>query len=93
MATLPCAQTENSLAVCGTFDEAVNPDQGQCASRRVKKDCEAPTLPVIQCDDDTYTTVYDPDATPKFSVIAKVFDGNCDPVLDEDGNQILTTVQ
>lgn len=94
MSTLStCGQTQNSLAVCGTFETAVNPDEGQCSGRRVKKDCERPALPVIQCNDDAYTTIYNPNATPKFSVIAKLFDANCLPILDEGGNQILTVIQ
>lgn len=54
---------QNTLCVCGTFAEPENPDQGQCASYRVKKDCEAPDVPVLT------EMSYDPDDDPPFTII------------------------
>lgn len=86
----PCPnQTTNQ--VCGQFSEPVNPDLGVCSPTKVKTDCEAPVLPTPQCGE-TFVTVYDPDATPKFKVTAQVFDQNCLPILDRDGLPIFTTI-
>lgn len=77
--------------ICGTFEEAVNPDQGQCFPYRVKRTCEVPALPVITCDDDEYETI---ESTPPnyFVVSARLFDENCLPITDEDGLAIQTIV-
>ncbi len=52
----------NTDDVCGEFETPANPDQGQDYPKRLKKDCEAPTIPALS------TINYDPDADPKFTV-------------------------
>ena len=81
----------NTASICGDFDEATNPDLGQAHPYRVKIDCEVPTLPVAKCGDDSFTVTYDPDATKRFSISAILYDENCDPVLDESGQPIVST--
>lgn len=83
-------QNPSSLRVCGTFPEPTVPDQGDCHPYRLKKDCEAPTLPVPACDDTEATIEYDPDATPPFRVLTRLFDSNCEVVTDSEGEPILT---
>lgn len=91
-----CCTNQNAKAVCGGFTEPTNPDLGRCHTYRVKRDCERPALPTIQCDDTEYTVVFDPDAVPPFSVFtifARLFDENCLPITDENGDTIITASQ
>ena len=69
---------------CGTFVEPTVADEGQCSPYRVKITCEAPTLPVAQCSDTAYTTVYNPeDVLHPFYVVASLFDESCIAITDE----------
>ena len=87
------AQNPTTLSVCGTFTDPDNPDQGQCYPVKVSENCSAPTLPVIQCDDDEYTVEYQPDNTEHpFRVVARVFDEACLPITDESDQNILTYI-
>lgn len=79
--------------VCGAWEEPEVEDQGQCVPYREKRTCEAPELPVIQCDDDEYTVIPQPENEEfPFKVSARLFDENCEPVTDQLGNDILTYV-
>jgi hypothetical protein len=82
-------------SICGSFelpDGAVE-DQGQCSPYRVKITCEAPTLPVAGCSDDTYEVVYQPeDIEHPFIVLSKLFDSLCDVITDDSGDPITTVV-
>lgn len=82
----------NSSGICGDWTDPVNPATGNCFPYREKRDCEAPVLPAIVCEDDTYTTEYDPDGPPFFRITAKLFDSNCLPILDSTGANILTVI-
>lgn len=93
MATWP--NNVGSVAVCGEFEIPTVPDLGQCAPYRVKKSCEAPTIPIAPCDDETFYAEYNPDAvSPEkpFHIVAGLYDESCLPILDEDGVQILTNI-
>jgi hypothetical protein len=92
MTTWPSLPSSTSI-VCGEFVQPTNPDLGQCSPYRTKKDCEAPALPYVTCADDTYITMYDPDSATHFSVLAKVFDENCEVILDENSLPITAIVQ
>lgn len=81
-----------ATCVCGTFETPTTPDQGRCFPYREKRDCEAPVLPVPPCADEEYTTVYDPDSTPPFRVLATLRDENCEIITDENGDPIITTI-
>lgn len=79
--------------VCGTFTDPVNPDQGVGWPLKRTISCEAPTLPVIECSDPNYTTVFDPtNESAPFSVLASLFDENCLLVTDQDGAPIILTI-
>lgn len=86
-----CGNPWNSSVteVCGTFDEPTVEDQGRCHTYRVKRSCEAPTLPTAQCDDALYETFYDPtDESAPFYVIASLFNESCLAITDENGDTI-----
>lgn len=79
----------NVCRVCGEFPTPVVEDLGRCSPHRVKTDCEAPVLPVIQCNDDEYRTIYQPENVDHpFAVSARLFDENCEPIWDQNGNDI-----
>jgi hypothetical protein len=80
----------NTESVCGEFETPTNADAGVCHPYRLKISCEAPVIPDAACGDTEFTVAYDPDATPKWRITSRTFDENCDPILDEDGNPILT---
>ncbi len=83
--------TGSVTCVCGAFPVPTVPDQGQCVPYREKRDCEAPVLPPIECDDDEYTTVFQPEnESNPFKVSARLFDQDCEPILDENDEPILT---
>ena len=91
MALTPCCNPWNSTvqSECGTFEEPAVADQGQCHTYRVKRDCAPPALPVAQCADDSYETLYDPeDQLNPFKVSAKLFDENCEAITDESADPI-----
>ncbi len=91
MSACCCNQVGPSTkCVCGVWTIPENPDQGQCVSYREKRDCEAPVLPVINCDDDEYITVFQPQNVNPFKVSARLFDENCETIQDQLGNDILT---
>ncbi len=87
-----CGGLQNSvLAICGEFDSCPpNPDLGRCFPYRLKLSCAAPDLPVPGCGDYDFTIVYTPGAIPPWSVISILRDQDCNPILDEDNNQITT---
>jgi hypothetical protein len=62
---------------------------GCCSPKAVKTDCEAPVLPVAQCDDDEYITIPQPDnILHPFAISARLFDENCEVITDESGAAI-----
>lgn len=77
---------------CGTFSDPENPDSGACFPYRNQLDCERPALPPVQCDDDEYTVEASGLASPPFVVVSRIFDENCEPILDENNAPIMTRV-
>lgn len=94
MATCCCnVSFPSTKCVCGTWTIPEDPDEGQCVPYREKRTCDAPVLPVIQCEDDEYTTEFQPENEDNpFKVSARLFDENCEPITDQLGNDILTYV-
>ncbi len=88
-----CSLPSGVPAICGDFNNTTpTPDLGRCFPYRVKRDCGAPDLPVIECNDDTYVVVAQPgNVLYPFIVISTLFDELCDIILDSAGNPILTT--
>lgn len=82
----------NQKCVCGDPVPVSNEDKGKCFPRRTKITCEAPVIQNPPCNDEEYYTIYDPNSTPKFKVVAKLMDSSCEPITDESGNPILTTL-
>jgi hypothetical protein len=79
----------STRAVCGEFVEPTVPDEGRCSPYRVKTDCEAPTIPVAQCEDDQYAVIYQPENEDNpFAISARLFDSCCEAITDESGNPI-----
>lgn len=79
----------NVCRVCGEFPTPTVEDLGACSPYRTKRDCEAPALPVVTCDDTEYRTIYQPEnALHPFAVSARLFDENCDPFTDQNGAAI-----
>lgn len=89
--SFPTPQQQSVSAICGTFADPTTPDQGQCFPYKSSQTCDAPTLPVASCSDDQYTTTYDP-LTQSFTVTARMFDQNCQPILDQNGATITTVI-
>lgn len=88
----PLGGNQSTLMVCGKFEEPVNPDKGKCFPYRVKNDCEAPSVPQNPCNDTDAYIIVDTENPTKFIVIATLFDENCEPILDDDGNKIMTQI-
>ena len=75
--------------VCGVFATPVVEDLGKCSPHRLKTDCEAPVLPVLQCPDDVAITIFQPqNVAHPFAVSAPLDDQNCDVITDQNGAAI-----
>lgn len=96
MADCPCnnypGPTGAANCVCGPFEEPTVKDTGRCHSYRVKRDCEAPVVPAIQCEDDTFEVISTPDLIPPFRIRTVLRDSNCDIITDNEGDPIFTTI-
>lgn len=87
-----CNQISTSCE-CGEFSEPTVHDEGRGSPYRVKISCEAPVLPVAECDDDIYITLYNPDDTEHpFAVLSRLFDQLCEPVTDQNGSVITLVI-
>jgi hypothetical protein len=92
MATCCCnISSPSTKCICGTWTIPEDPDEGQCFPYREKRTCEVTPIPVIQCDDDEYITIFDPeDEENPFKVSSRLFDENCEVITDQLGDPILT---
>lgn len=80
--------------VCGDFPTPANPDLGNCCGGyREKRSCEAPTIPPNPCNDTLAYAEYNANADPRFVIVSRIFDQNCNPILDQAGNPIFGTSQ
>ncbi len=88
-----CPSQNETRQQCGQFEEPSNPDAGGCWPYRVKLSCEAPEIPVPVCEDDEYSTEYTPDdPLAPFRIIARIFDGDCEVLIDGDNAAIMSTL-
>jgi hypothetical protein len=88
----------STYSVCGTFEDNIHEDHGQCNPRRLKLDCEDPpsyttvtSSPLVDgsvCTDANLTTEYDASLTPPIRIIGTIFDTECEAVLDENDDPI-----
>lgn len=76
---------------CSDFTDDPADDLGCCGPIPVRKDCGAPTLPTPECDGDEATLEFDPE-TQEFIAVGILFDHNCEPILDQDEEQITTAI-
>ena len=86
---------QTRCAKCPEIESAtpVLSDQGQCSAPPVTRTCNAPDIPEPACNNEVYVTQYNPDATPRFSVVASLKAQDCEDILDESDRTILTVIQ
>lgn len=88
-----CSSESTTRNQCGEFSTPSNPDAGAVGPYRQKLDCSAPSLPTPVCDDDEYTTDYDPDDPLRpFRIVSRLFSGSCEVITDGSGTPIMTTL-
>lgn len=73
---------------CTDFPDHEDTHTGCCSPIPVRLTCEAPVLPVPECDEDDVEMVYDED-TEEFFAVGKLFDSECSVLTDSTGS-ILT---
>lgn len=86
-----CCNGQQTHRICGDFDTTDQTDLGQCFPYRVKRSCDAPTLPTNECDEADPVVEYDPE-TEVFTVLTILYDSECSPISDSTGSNILTLV-
>ena len=64
---------------------------GCCGPIPVRMGCEAPDVPVPECDEQSSQMTFDPD-TETWSVTTTLYDENCSIIRDELGDPILTVL-
>jgi len=60
-----CGQVLSTLLVCGTFEAPTIADQGACFPYRLLRDCEAPTVAVL---DEVVTITWDVNDDPIYTI-------------------------
>lgn len=84
-----CGQTVRQI--CGEFADPDVTDMGQCAPAAIVRTCEAPEIPVPECDEEEPVTTFDPD-TESFTVLTILYDEDCSPISDSTASNITTLV-
>lgn len=72
-------------------DEPDVTDIGCCSPAPVRKSCDAPELPVPDCDEDDATVAFDPE-TETFIVTTTMYTASCLPWLDKDNSPWLALI-
>lgn len=72
-------------------DEPDVTDAGCCSPAPVRRTCEAPVLPVQQCPDEVTEMIYD-EETESFTLVGQLLDESCEPIQDENGDDILVII-
>lgn len=70
---------------CGKWDRPDVTDKGKSYPYRTKISCEAPEIPVPECDEEEPTPVFDPE-TEEFSYVVTMYTPQCEPWQDSDGD-------
>lgn len=81
MSTSPCCHD------CTDFTDDPADDKGCCSPAPTRRTCEAPTLPVPECDAEPATIVYDPE-TEEFTAESTLYDSECSPLLDSNDSPL-----
>lgn len=66
-------------------------DSGCCSPYPLRKTCEAPVIPVPDCDEQNPVIVYD-EETEEFFVTTIMFDSECSPLQDDGGSELLSII-
>lgn len=66
---------------CSDFPDSEDTDLGCCSPLPVRKTCEAPVLPVPECDAEPATITFDPE-TEEFTALSTLYDSECSALLD-----------
>ncbi len=72
-------------------DEPVLEDAGCCSPLPVRITCEAPVLPVPECDEEPATLTFDED-TESFVATVGMFTKACSPWLDKNSDPWLALI-
>lgn len=62
-------------------------DLGCCSPAPIRKNCEAPTVPTPECDEEDPTVIYDPE-TETFNVLSILYDSTCSALTDSNGSTL-----
>jgi hypothetical protein len=82
-----CNPTTNSI--CGPFADPDVTDGGCSWPLGTLRDCEAPVLPTLNCNEAEPDIIFDAD-TGLFSVWSTLFDQLCSAITDQNNDPILT---
>lgn len=66
-------------------------DEGCAFPAPIRKSCEAPALPEVQCEGDSAEFEFDPE-TEEFTAVVGLYDQNCLQILDQDDEPITTAI-
>jgi hypothetical protein len=66
-------------------------DEGCCSPAPIRRNCNAPTLPVPECNEEDPVITFDDDSE-EFTVITKLYDQNCSAITDQNGSIITTAI-
>ena len=68
-----------------------NTDLGCCAPYPIRKSCDAPELPVPECDEQPAELTYD-EETEEFVATTRMYDSDCGLLLDSDSEPLLSLI-
>jgi len=68
-------------------DEADVTYTGCCSPLPIRISCEAPVLPVPECDEEEPTIEFN-EETEEFFILGKLYDQDCSPLLDSSASQL-----
>lgn len=76
---------------CTDFDDPTTDDAGCCSPAPTRRTCEAPALPVPECNEVDPIVAYDPE-TEIFSMLTVLYDSNCSALLDSNSDPLLSLI-
>ena len=87
----------SNCSKCNEFQPSVVPpvleDQSHCWPPPVHRTCNADDLPNTACKNEVYVTEYNPEQTPKFTVVAYLKTQDCVNITTEDDRLIVVSIQ
>lgn len=85
----PCCTAHDCTDFPDLTDEAE--DKGCCMPLPFRRTCEAPILPVPNCNEEDPVVTYDEDGE-SFTVLGKLYDSECSPLVDQSFSQLLALI-